>query len=107
MSGPLSFDDEPETSGRPEAPPERKPEAPPPAKPPGISRYGWWLGVLVVLILAYIGFNTLRNSSGGSRGIAAGKHLPPFAVPLALSNLNGDANIATRPDEGASGQRPA
>ena len=107
MSGPLSFDDEPETSGQPEAPPERKPEAPPPAKPPGISRYGWWLGVLVVLILAYIGFNTLRNSGGGSRGIAAGNHLPPFAVPLALSNLNGDANIATRPDEGASGQRPA
>ena len=49
MSGPLSFDDEPETSGQPEAPPERKPETPPPAKPPGISRYGWWLGVLVVL----------------------------------------------------------
>jgi len=107
VSGPLSFDDEPETSGQPEAPPERKPETPPPAKPPGISRYGWWLGVLVVLILAYIGFNTLRNSGGGSRGIAAGNHLPPFAVPLALSNLNGDANIATRPDEGASGQRPA
>jgi len=37
VSGPLSFDDEPETSGQPEAPPERKPEAPPPA-------YSEWSG---------------------------------------------------------------
>jgi hypothetical protein len=107
VSGPLSFDDEPDTSGRRESPPDRKPEVPPPAKPPGISRYGWWFGVLVLVILAYIGFNTLRNSGGGSRGIEPGKKLPPFAVPLALSNLNGDANIATHRGEGSSGQRPA
>ena len=107
VSGPLSFDDEPDTSGRRESPPVRKPEVPPPAKPPGMSRYGWWFGVLVFIILAYIGFNTLRNSGGGSRGIEAGKKLPPFAVPLALSNLNGDANIATHRGEGSSGERPA
>ncbi|HEX3317740.1 MAG TPA: hypothetical protein VHR88_06960 [Solirubrobacteraceae bacterium] len=117
MSGPLSFDDEPEEgegppkpSGRDaKPPPGRDPsELPPPAKPPGMSRYGWWFGLLVLLILAYIGFNTLRNTGGqGSRGLAPGKRLPPFAVPLALSNLSGDANIATRRDEGASGQRPA
>jgi hypothetical protein len=113
VSGPLSFDDEPEDERRPpspakpESPPPAEPDLPPPAKPPGISRYGWWFGVLVFAILAYIGFNTLRNAGHGSRGIAAGKQLPPFAVPLALSNLNGDANIATHRDEGASGQRPA
>jgi hypothetical protein len=113
VSGPLSFDDEPERDAPPKPreaePPRRDPsELPPPAKPPGMSRYGWWLGVLVVLILAYIGFNTLRNSGGhGSRGVPAGTRLPPFAMPLALSSLNGDANIATRKDEGSSGQRPA
>jgi hypothetical protein len=72
-----------------------------------MSRYGWWFGVLVFLILAYIGFNTLQNAGHGTKGIAPGKQLPPFAVPLALSNLNGDANIATRSGEGSSGQRPA
>ena len=104
MSGPLSFDDEAE------APPDAQrptPNVPPPAKPPGISRYGWWFGVLVLLILAYIGYNTLRNAGHGTSGIAPGKRLPPFAVPLALSSLNGDANIATHNGEGPNGQRAA
>jgi len=107
VSGPLSFDDEPEQRDRPEPPVERKPDVPPPAKPPGMSRYGWWFGVLVFGILVYIGLNTLNNSGGGSRGIAAGRQLPPFAVPLAASKLNGDANVATRKGEGSSGARPA
>jgi hypothetical protein len=104
VSGPLSFDDEKD------APPEHGAErqkVPPPAAPPGRSRYGWWFGVLIFLILAYIGFNTLRNAGHGTTGIEAGKQLPPFAVPLALSDLQGDANVATRRGEGSSGARPA
>ncbi|HEY7076022.1 MAG TPA: hypothetical protein VH418_11655 [Solirubrobacteraceae bacterium] len=66
-----------------------------------------WLGVLVVAILCYIVLNTLRTAGPGSRGVPAGRQLPPFAVPLAASTLNGDANVATRPDEGAAGRRPA
>jgi hypothetical protein len=105
VSGPLSFDDQDEAPNAQR--PTPKPDVPPPAKPPGISRYGWWFGVLVFLILAYIGYNTVRNAGHGTRGIAPGKRLPPFAVPLALSNLNGDANVATHSGEGSSGERPA
>jgi hypothetical protein len=66
-----------------------------------------WLGVLVVAILCYIALNTLRTSGPGSRGVPAGRHLPPFAAPLATSSLAGDANVATRAGEGAAGSRPA
>jgi AhpC/TSA family protein len=65
------------------------------------------VGVLVVAILCYIALNTLRTHGPGSRGVPAGRQLPPFAVPLATSTLQGDANVATRPDEGAAGRRPA
>ena len=40
-------------------------------------------------------------------GIAPGHMLPPFAVPLALGSLQGDANIATHADQGAAGKVPA
>jgi hypothetical protein len=66
-----------------------------------------WLGVLVVAILCYIALNTLRTSGPGSRGVPAGRQLPPFAAPLATSTLPGDANVATRANEGAAGRRPA
>lgn len=80
---------------------------PPPARPPGASRYGWFVGVVVVLIIAYITANTATTPSNGSRGPDPGRQAPPFAVPLALSDLNGDADIATRPGQGQAGRRPA
>jgi hypothetical protein len=70
-------------------------------------RGGWLVGVVGVVVLAYITLNTLRTESVGSRGLAAGARLPPFAMPLAASRSDGDANIATRPDSGAEGARPA
>jgi thiol-disulfide isomerase/thioredoxin len=57
--------------------------------------------VLAVLILAYITFNTLRTDSPGSRGLEPGKQMPPFAMPLATSDLDADANVAERAGEGA------
>jgi len=78
-----------------------------PARPPGASRYGWLVGVVVILALAYITLNTIRTDSSGSAGVPAGDPLPPFAAPLALSDLDGDANVATHPDEGERGSRPA
>ena len=33
--------------------------------------------------------------------------MPPFAAPLATGDLIGDANVATRADEGQAGRRPA
>ena len=75
----------------------------PPAVPrtPGASRYGWFVGVVIVLALAYITLNTARNSDRqSSTGPVAGHKLPPFAAPLALGSLDGDANVATRKTKG-------
>ena len=93
-------------AGAPESP------SPEPARAPGIpgprgSRYGWFVGVLAVLIIALITVNTVATKSNGSRGVSPGQPLPPFAVPLALGSLNGDADIATRPHQGEAGNRPA
>jgi hypothetical protein len=53
-------------------------------------------GVVAVGAIAYISFNSLSTEGPGSRGVAAGRDLPPFAVPLALSDLEGDANVSER-----------
>jgi hypothetical protein len=79
----------------------------PPRPPAGGQSFVWVIGVIGILVLAYITLNTLKTDSPGSRGVPTGRPLPPFAVPLALSNLEGDANIATRPGSGAEGKRPA
>ena len=39
--------------------------------------------------------------------VQPGEQLPPFAVPLALGSLNGDADTATHAFEGAAGRVPA
>ena len=70
-------------------------------------RYGRYIGVLAVLILVVITIDLLTTKPTGITGIEPGHALPPFAVPLALGNLNGDANVATRADEGGAGQVPA
>jgi hypothetical protein len=47
--------------------------------------------------------------SGGARGggLVPGRPAPPFAVPLATGDVQGDADIATHAHEGADGARPA
>ena len=65
------------------------------------------MGVLVVLALAYITLNTVRTEAPGSRGVPTGSPLPPFAAPLALSDLEGDANVAEKAGSGSEGSRPA
>jgi hypothetical protein len=61
-----------------------------------VKRPGALLGVLVLAVMVYIVLNTLRTEGPGSRGIAAGSPLPPFAAPLALSDLEGDANLSDK-----------
>lgn len=71
---------------------------PPSARPPGASRYGWFAGVVAVLILAYIALNTLRTGNGVA--VTRGETLPAFAVPeLSARGKAGDsdANVANRP----------
>jgi hypothetical protein len=65
------------------------------------------VGVVAVLVIAYITLNTAVTAPRGSRGPPPGSQLPPFAVPLATGNLNGDADIATRTNQGSAGQVPA
>jgi hypothetical protein len=88
----------------------RDPDAPVTPGPPAqtiTSRYGWIVGLAVLLWLVYIGLNTLRTDAPGSHGVPAGDRLPPFAAPLATSDLNGDANLAEHANQGQAGKRPA
>ncbi|MGO9489399.1 MAG: TlpA family protein disulfide reductase [Solirubrobacteraceae bacterium] len=75
-----------------------------PAEPP---RYGRYVVLLVLLILVLITINTIATKPNGDAGVAPGQSLPPFAVPLALSNLEGDANVATPGNLGGAGKVPA
>jgi hypothetical protein len=78
--------------------------APEPAAP---ARYGRYVGMLAVLIVVLITVNTIVTKPNGEKGIEPGHSLPPFAVPLALGDLAGDADIATSADQGAAGRVPA
>jgi hypothetical protein len=77
---------------------------PEPAAPP---RYGRYVGLLALLILALITVNTIVTKPNGDKGIEPGHPLPPFAVPLALGTVVGDADVATTADQGAAGRVPA
>ena len=65
----------------------------PPRPPAGTSKYTWVAGVLALAALAYITLNTIGTDAPGSRGVPEGEALPPFAVPLATSTLEGDAQV--------------
>jgi hypothetical protein len=79
-------------------------QRPPRRTPP---RYGGYVGLLALLIIALITINTIVTKPNGVKGLAPGERVPPFAVPLALGDLNGDADTATRANEGAAGRVPA
>lgn len=98
--------------GRRTEAPKRGPHPPPsepPVKPPPPARLTsqatWIAGVLAIVILAYIGINTIRTEGPGSRGIEAGDSMPPFAMPLATSKIQADSNLAER--AGAGAKNPA
>jgi hypothetical protein len=86
--------EEDEPSGTPPGDPGR------PQLPAGASRYGWFVGVVGILVLAWITLNTLRTDAIQS-GVKVGTKLPPFAVPLLASDLDGDANLALKAGKGA------
>ncbi len=66
----------------------------------GRPRQGRWIGVLAIVILILITINTIVTPSNGLAGVAPGAPLPPFAAPLATSDLQGSVNVATHPGEG-------
>jgi hypothetical protein len=70
-------------------------------------RYGGYVALLAIVILVLITINTITTKPNGAKGLAPGEQMPPFAVPLALGSLSGDADIARHADEGANGKVPA
>jgi hypothetical protein len=78
-------------------------EPPPPAKPPGASRYTWFLGVVGFLLIALVTVNSLTTGGVTPGGPDEGGKLAPFAVPIASSSLEGDANVATEDGQGDLG----
>jgi hypothetical protein len=63
-------------------------------------------GFVVFLLLVFAVGTIFTHHTGGDQ-LTVGRVVPPFAVPLALSELNGDANIATHANDGEAGIRPA
>jgi hypothetical protein len=71
------------------------------------SRYGRWVGALALVILGLITLNTILTPSRGVGGLTPGARIPPFAVPLAEGTMEGDADVATRANDGSAGARAA
>jgi hypothetical protein len=84
--------------------PRRRPEVPRPG-----NKYAWAVGIVMLMILGAVLFAvTLPNSGEGLLGLKRGERAPDFAVPLAKSDLEGDANVCQRePCPKGSGPRPA
>jgi peroxiredoxin len=55
-------------------------------------RYQRMIGLFGLLLVVIISISFLTSQGPGTAGIPAGKKLHYFAAPLAVSNLNGDAN---------------
>jgi hypothetical protein len=107
--GPLDF--EPDAADPVGSP---APAAPPAPRPPrrgatGVTpSYVWVVGVAAAVLLVVLVVGTLRHGTErGARGVPDGAVIPPFAVPLALSDLDGDANLARKAGQGAAGAKPA
>ena len=81
--------------------------APGPRLPAGATRYGWFVALVGLLLVAYVSLNTLRSERVGSQGLKIGAKVPPFAAPLALGTIEGDVNVARKPNQGSAGARPA
>lgn len=88
---------------------QRDPRAPAPVHPALRSshHYGRYVGLLGVVIVLSLIINTIFGSPTGARSLAPGTRLPPFAVPLVLGSLQGDADVATHAEEGEAGRVPA
>jgi hypothetical protein len=74
------------------------------ARSPRVGRYAGLIGV--VLLVAIVVSSLLVHRSGLT-GTAPGQRVAPFAVPLALGNLTGAADVATHANSGGEGRVPA
>lgn len=83
------------------------PSEPSGSRPRTTPRYGGIVGVVALVILVLITINTIVTKPNGVKGLGPGEQLPPFAVPLALGSLSGDADTARHAHEGSAGRVPA
>lgn len=63
---------------------------------PRVTVLGSLLALLLVAAAAFAVYSFFRNTESGTVGIGSvliGEKMPPFAVPLATSELDGDANV--------------
>jgi hypothetical protein len=76
---------------------------------PGVAgrRRVRWVGLVAVLVVLAAAISSAVTRSTGVTGVSPGHRVPPFAVPLALGALTGDADIATHADDGEAGRVPA
>jgi hypothetical protein len=88
--------------------PDQPRPGPPEVPRPG-NRYAWLVGILMLMGIAVLLFTTaIPNRGEGLLGLERGKRLPDFAAPLALGNVEGDANVCQRrPCPKGSGPIPA
>ncbi len=100
-------DGAPRSCGGPDEPAGAGPGAPRAPTPIRMPRYGGYAGLLAIVILVLITINTIVTKPNGVKGLAPGERMAPFAVPLALGNLVGDADTARHADEGQAGRVPA
>jgi hypothetical protein len=108
--GPLDFDDddrEPARRDPARSEPPRRPSGRRPAAAP-MRSYVWVVGIAaLVLVLVLLATTIQHGTDQGARGLPAGEPMPPFAVPTATGELDGDANLAEHADEGQAGRVPA
>lgn len=76
-----------------------------------MKRLGWSGSVAgAMLLVAFFGLAYAVFRADGDDApdrLPVGEPMPPFAAPLVRGDLDGDANIATRDDQGGAGARPA
>jgi hypothetical protein len=64
-------------------------------------RYGRYVGFFALFLLLLFTVNLFVSRGHSAGGVAAGSPAPPFAVPLVTGTLQGRANTATGPNQGA------
>ncbi|HLH15496.1 MAG TPA: hypothetical protein VKV16_11945 [Solirubrobacteraceae bacterium] len=68
---------------------------------PRLARYA---GLLGAIVLAALIAHTVLDSGADPTGVPPGHELPPFAVPLALGDERGEADVATHANDGEAGR---
>ena len=86
-----------------------EPEGPPEVPRRAGTKYGWVVGIVVLMILGLLLYRSLLPESDSELlGLKPGRPLPVFAAPLATGPLEGDANVCERrPCAAAAGPVPA